>query len=254
MMMGAMHEAHDSLARMIGKASRIVAFTGAGISTESGIADFRSPGGMWTQYKPVPFEDFLRSEEARREAWRRKFATRDAIDRATPNRGHQAIAKLAAGNRLESVITQNIDGLHQRSGVPDDLVIELHGNTTYAVCLDCGERHELDAIWEAFAVDETLPLCGPCGGLVKTATISFGQPMPETEMHRAEAATLACDLFLAIGSSLTVQPAAMFPLLAKQNGARLVILNREPTDLDGYADLVLNQEIGPTLGDAVGVN
>ena len=253
MMMGVMEKAHDALGRMIAEASRIIAFTGAGISTESGIADFRSPGGIWDRYKPVPFDDFLRSETARRDAWRRKFATRDAIDTATPNRGHQAIARLAALSRLECVITQNIDGLHQRSGLPDDLVIELHGNTTYAVCLDCGERHELDAIWQAFAVDETLPLCGSCGGLVKTATISFGQPMPETEMRRAEAATLACDLFLAIGSSLTVQPAAMFPLLAKQNGAKLIILNREPTELDGYADLVLNQEIGPTLGDAVGV-
>ncbi len=254
MMMGAMDKAQDALGRMIGEASRIVAFTGAGISTESGIPDFRSPGGMWDQYKPVPFDDFLRSEEARREAWRRKFATREAVDQATPNRGHRAIAKLAAENRLESVVTQNIDGLHQRSGLADNRVIELHGNTTYAVCLDCGERHELDAIWRAFAVDETPPLCGPCGGLVKTATISFGQAMPEVAMRRAEAATLACDLFLAIGSSLTVQPAAMFPLLAKQNGAGLVILNREPTDLDGYADLVLNQEIGATLGDAVGVN
>jgi NAD-dependent deacetylase len=152
------------------------------------------------------------------------------------------------------VITQNIDGLHQRSGLADDLVIELHGNTTYAICLDCAERHELDAIWQAFAIDEAPPLCTRCGGLVKTATISFGQPMTEAEMRRAEAATLACDLFLAIGSSLTVQPAAMFPILAAQNGAKLVILNREPTELDGYADLVLNCEIGPTLGEAATVD
>ena len=245
---------HDTLGRMIGEAARVVAFTGAGISTESGIPDFRSPGGMWDKYKPVPFDDFLRSDEARREAWRRKFATRDAIERAAPNRGHRAIAALAAKNKLSGVITQNIDGLHQLSGLADDLIIELHGNTTYAVCLDCGERHELDAIWRRFSADETPPLCGRCGGLVKTATISFGQAMPEVEMRRAEEATLACDLFLAIGSSLTVQPAAMFPLLAAQNGAKLVILNREATPLDEYADLVLNQEIGPTLGDAVGVD
>lgn len=253
-MMGVMAKHIDRLARMIGEASRMVAFTGAGISTESGIPDFRGPGGMWSKYRPVPFDDFLRSDEARREAWRRKFATRDAIDQAAPNRGHRAIAALAAENKVSGVITQNIDGLHQLSGLPDDLIIELHGNTTYAVCLDCGERHELDAIWRAFAIDETPPLCGRCGGLVKNATISFGQPMPEAEMRRAETATLDCDLFLAIGSSLTVQPAAMFPLLAKQNGAKLVILNREPTALDGYADLVLNQEIGPTLGEAVGVD
>lgn len=238
---------------MIAAASRIVAFTGAGISTESGIADFRSPGGMWSKYKPVPFDDFLRSDDSRREAWRRKFATREAIEQAAPNRGHRAIAALAAKGKLISVITQNIDGLHQLSGLGDDLVIELHGNTTYALCLDCNKRHELDAIWKAFEIDETPPLCNRCGGFVKTATISFGQSMPEAEMQRAEAATLACDLFLAIGSSLTVQPAAMFPLIAKQNGADLVILNRESTELDGYADLVLNREIGPTLGDAVGI-
>ena len=243
----------DALGRMIAEASRVVAFTGAGISTESGIPDFRSPGGIWSQYRPVPFDDFLRSQEARRDAWRYKFATREAIDAAIPNRGHRAIAVLAVANKVSAVITQNIDGLHQRSGLGDDLVIELHGNTTYAACLDCGERHELDSIWRAFAEDETPPLCALCGGYVKTATISFGQSMPEAEMRRAEAATLACDLFLAIGSSLTVQPAAMFPLLAKQNGAKLVILNREPTALDGYADLVINREIGPTLGDAVGV-
>ena len=240
-MMTLMAKDMDALGRMIAEATRVVAFTGAGISTESGIPDFRGPGGMWSKFRPVPFDDFLRSEEARREAWRRKFATHSAIEAAAPNRGHRAIAALAAENKVSAVITQNIDGLHQRSGLPDDLVIELHGNTTYAVCLDCAERHELDAIWRAVAIDETPPLCGPCGGLVKTATISFGQAMPESEMRRAEAATLACDLFLAIGSSLTVQPAAMFPRLAKQNGAQLVILNREPTALDGYADLVLNQ-------------
>ena len=254
MMMSAMAKDIDRLAQMIGQAARLVAFTGAGISTESGIPDFRGPGGMWSQYRPVPFDDFLRSDEARREAWRRKFETREAIDQAAPNRGHRAIAALAAEDKLAGVITQNIDGLHQLSGLPDDLIIELHGNTTYAVCLDCAERHELDAIWRAFAIDETPPLCNRCGGLVKTTTISFGQSMPEAEMQRAEAATLACDLFLAIGSSLTVQPAAMFPLMAAQNGAKLVILNREPTALAGYADLVLNREIGPTLGDAVGVD
>mgnify|MGYP002527845472 FL=1 len=253
-MMTLMAKEMDALGRMIAEATRVVTFTGAGISTESGIPDFRGPGGMWSKFRPVPFDDFLRSEEARREAWRRKFATRDAIEAAAPNRGHRAIAKLAADGKVSGVITQNIDGLHQLSGLADDLVIELHGNTTYATCLDCHERHELDAIWRAFAIDQAPPLCVACGGLVKTATISFGQSMPEAEMRRAEAATLGCDLFLAIGSSLTVKPAAMFPLLAAQNGAKLVIINREPTALDGYADLVLNREIGPTLGDAVGVD
>ncbi len=239
---------------MLDAGRRAVVFTGAGISTESGIPDFRSPGGIWTKYRPVDFADFLRSEDMRREAWRRKFATHGAVQDAKPNLGHRAVAELVRRGKVPSVITQNIDGLHQRSGVPDDRVIELHGNTTYARCLDCGERHELAPIQSAFLADETLPLCRACGGLVKTATISFGQQMPDDAMRRAEAESLRCDLFLAIGSSLTVYPAAGFPALAKHNGASLVILNREPTELDPLADLVLNAEIGPTLGAAVGVD
>ena len=163
------------------------------------------------------------------------------------------MAELIHRNDVNCVITQNIDGLHQKSGIPDERIVELHGNTTYASCLDCGLRHELGPIFEDFARDETLPVCGECGGIVKTATVSFGQTMPQAAMERAETETLRCDLFLAVGSSLVVYPAAGFPVLARQNGARLVIINREPTDLDGLADLVLNGEIGPTLGEAVGV-
>ncbi len=242
------------LRRLIDAARRAVVFTGAGISTESGIPDFRSPGGIWSKFQPVDFRDFLSSEEMRREFWRRKFATHPAIEQAEPSRGHRAVAELARRGTVSSVVTQNIDGLHQRSGVPDDMVIELHGNTTYARCLRCGERCELAPIWEAFSVDETLPVCGACGGLVKTATISFGQQMPADAMRRAEEETLSCDLFLAVGSSLTVYPAAGFPALAKRNGARLVIINREPTELDSLADLVVHGEIGPTLGAAVDVD
>jgi NAD-dependent deacetylase len=152
------------------------------------------------------------------------------------------------------VITQNIDGLHQASGIPDDKVIELHGNGTYARCLECWERYELEPIRAAFLADETLPVCEACGGVVKTATISFGQSMPEVAMAAAERETLAADLCLVLGSSLVVFPAAGFPVLAKRNGARLAIVNREPTDLDTMADLVLNAEIGDTLGAAVGNN
>ena len=173
---------------------------------------------------------------------------------AEPNRGHRAVAELIRRNDENCVITQNIDGLHQKSGIADGRVVELHGNSTYATCLDCGARHELAPIFADFARDECLPVCIKCEGIVKTATVSFGQSMPPAAMERAEAETVACDLFLAIGSSLVVHPAAGFPVLAKQNGARLVIINREPTDLDGLADLVLNEEIGPTLGDAVGVS
>jgi NAD-dependent deacetylase len=244
----------DDLRRMIAEAERIVAFTGAGISTESGIPDFRSPGGIWTKYKPIEFGDFLASAEARRESWRRKFASEETMRKATPNAGHRALARLVEEGRMIAVVTQNIDGLHQASGVPDDRVIELHGNSTYAACLDCRRRYELDWVREIFAVGERLPHCTACGGIIKTATISFGQAMPEAEMDRAREATLAADFFIVLGSSLVVYPAAGFPILAKRNGSRLAIVNREPTDQDELADLVINAEIGATMSRAVGVN
>lgn len=245
----------DQLRDMLGNARRTVVFTGAGISTESGIPDFRSPGGIWTRFKPIDYQDFVSSVEARRETWRRKIETDKSMTVAEPNRGHLAVAALVRRGVVSHVITQNIDGLHQRSGIPAEQVIELHGNATYAKCLECGHRHEIEPIKAAFARDETLPICHACeSDLVKTATISFGQAMPEAEMRRAEAATLECDLFIAVGSSLVVYPAAGFPVVAKRNGARLAIVNREATDLDDMADLVVNAEIGPTLGGAVGLN
>jgi NAD-dependent deacetylase len=244
----------DELRRMIAEATSIVAFTGAGISTESGIPDFRSPGGIWTKFKPIEFGDFLASAEARRESWRRKFASDETMRKATPNAGHRALARLVEQGKMTAVVTQNIDGLHQASGVPDGKVIELHGNSTYAACLDCRRRYELDWVREIFAVDERLPLCTGCGGIIKTATISFGQSMPEAEMERAREVTLAADLFIVLGSSLVVYPAASFPILAKRNGSRLVIVNREPTDQDEMADLVINAEIGATMSRTVGVN
>lgn len=242
------------LAALIEEASRIVAFTGAGISTESGIPDFRSPGGIWTKMAPIEFDDFLASEEMRRETWRRKRVLDKDFQAARPNRGHRALAELVRSGRCACIITQNVDGLHQASGVDDGRVVELHGNSTYASCLDCGRRYELGPIFEAFERDETLPTCAACGGLVKTATISFGQPMPAEPMRRAEGETLACDLFIVLGSSLVVYPAAGFPVLAKRRGAKLVIVNREPTDQDFHADLVLHEDIGPTMGAAVGVD
>jgi NAD-dependent deacetylase len=245
----------DNLRDLLAGAKRAVVFTGAGISTESGIPDFRSPGsGLWTKYKPIYFDDFVRSEDMRRESWRRKFAMENVLDGAKPNRGHLAVAQLVRRGLVTHVITQNIDNLHQDSGVPDEQVIELHGNNSYARCLGCHERFEIDPIREAFLRDETLPVCDHCGGMIKTAVISFGQSMPEREMLRAQQAVLACDLMLVAGSSLVVFPAAGFPAIAKQNGAKLVIVNREPTELDDMADLVLNTELGPTLGAAVGLN
>jgi len=245
--------ADATLREALATARRAVVFTGAGVSTECGIPDYRSPGGIWTRYRPVAFADFLASADMRREFWRRKFATHETIAAAVPGRGHRAIAALIARGVVSCVITQNVDGLHQRAGVAEDRVVELHGNTTYARCLECGRRYALAPIRRAFLAAGTLPECAECGGLVKTATISFGQTMPAAEMRRAEAASLACDLFLVVGSSLRVQPAAGFPLLAKRAGARLVIVNREPTPLDGYADQVLQGEIGPLLGAAAGV-
>lgn len=242
-----------SLHLMIQQARRVVIFTGAGISTESGIPDFRSPGGIWTKNQPIEFSDFLSSEDMRREAWRRKIAIDKVMSAAQPNRGHRAVAELVKRGKASAVITQNIDNLHQNSGIAPEKVIELHGNGTYASCLDCGQRYELAPIYSAFERDETLPICRTCEGIVKTATISFGQAMPEGPMRRAEEETLACDLFIAIGSSLVVYPAAGFPALAKRNGAKLVILNREATPLDPMADLTVHEEIGAALGEAADV-
>jgi NAD-dependent deacetylase len=242
------------LARTIDAARRVVVFTGAGISTESGIPDFRSPGGIWTRMAPIDFSDFLASQEARRETWRRRFAMEDTFREARPNRGHRAVAELVRRGKVTSVITQNIDGLHQAAGVADDRVVELHGNTTYAHCLDCGSRYELAPLRVAFERDGDAPICDDCGGFVKTATISFGQAMPVEAMRRAEIETLAADLFIVAGSSLVVYPAAVCPELAKRNDASLVIINREPTGLDRIADLVLNRSIGETLGVAVGID
>jgi len=242
------------LARFLADARRLVVFTGAGISTESGIPDFRSPGGVWSRMKPIYFQEFVASAEKRREAWERAFAGRAGWTGREPNAGHHAVARLVAQGKAACVITQNVDNLHQASGVPAEKVIELHGNASYAKCLECEERHELAELKEGFLKAGEIPYCRRCGGLVKTATISFGQAMPAEPMARAEAAARDCDAFLVLGSSLVVYPAAGFPLLARQNGARLAIVNREPTDLDGFADLVLHDEIGPAMTAAVAAN
>jgi NAD-dependent deacetylase len=240
-----------ALADMIRESRRIVVFTGAGISTESGIPDFRSPGGIWTRMQPISFQDYLSDPQARRLSWQRRLEMEETWRTVRPNAGHHAVADLVAQGKASHVITQNIDGLHQLSGVPDEKLIELHGSTRYAICLDCGTRIEVADVLGHFTAHGDAPVCTQCGGLVKTATISFGQPMPEGEMARAEAAVKACDLMLVLGSSLTVYPAAGFPLLAKRMGAGLVILNREPTPLDPQADLAINAEIGPTLQSVI---
>ncbi len=225
----------------------MVVFTGAGISTESGIPDFRSPGGIWSRMQPIPFQDFLADPEARRLTWQRRLEMEETWRKVEPNDGHRSVAALVARGHASHVITQNIDGLHQISGVPDGQVIELHGTTRRAACLDCGTHADIAAVLAHFQTRGQVPDCAACGGLIKTATISFGQAMPELEMARAETATLNCDLMLVLGSSLAVYPAAGFPLLAKRNGARLVIVNRDETPQDDIADLALRAEIGPTM-------
>jgi NAD-dependent deacetylase len=240
-----------ALADMLRRARRAVVFTGAGISTESGIPDFRSPGGIWTRMMPVQFQDYVADPEARRLSWERRFEMEETWNAVKPNAGHLAVAELVRRGIAAAVITQNIDNLHQAAGVPESRVIELHGNTRYAKCLTCQTRAEIADIRLHFDTHGEPPNCKFCGGIIKTATISFGQAMPEEEMARAEEASLAADLFLVAGSSLVVYPAAAFPLVAKRAGARLVILNREETEQDPYADLVLRREIGPTLTAAV---
>jgi len=242
----------ERLGEMIATASTIVPFTGAGISTESGIPDFRSPGGLWSRNRPIPFDEFVASQEARNEAWRRRFAMEATFTAARPGRGHRALAALYKAGKVPGIITQNIDNLHQASGVARDAVVELHGNTTYAQCIACEKRHDLDWVKLRFERSGMAPDCDDCGAPVKTATISFGQPMPEDAMRRASQLARSCDLFVVIGSSLVVWPAAGMPLLAKESGARLVIINREPTEQDDEADLVIHHDIGETLAPFVG--
>lgn len=236
----------DDLAQRLRESTAITVFTGAGISTESGVPDFRSKDSPWLRHPPLPYAEFLASEEARREAWRRKFIMDDMYRGARPSRGHRAIVRLKETGRLNHAITQNIDGLHHASGLEAHEVTELHGNGTYAACLSCGSRHDLAPIRTALESEDRLPVCG-CGGIVKSATIAFGQSMPVEAMRRAARAASDCDLFLVLGSSLVVQPAATFPVIARQEGAQLIIINREPTPLDGHADLVLRHDIGEAL-------
>jgi NAD-dependent deacetylase len=240
-------EGRERFAALVGEARCLVPFTGAGLSTDAGIPDFRSPGGLWTKNKPIGFEDFLASAEARREAWRRRFAMEEVFGGAEPTSGHRAVASWVREGRAPAVITQNIDNLHQDSGLDEDEVVEIHGNTTFATCLVCGLRHELSWIRPRFEASGEPPGCRACDGILKTATISFGQAMPAEAMRRAMNLAGRCDLFVALGTSLVVQPAASLPLMAKKAGASLVILNREATPLDNVADLVLRGCIAPVL-------
>lgn len=236
---------HETLAHWIRNARTMVAFTGAGMSTESGIPDFRSPGGIWSQSQPVLFDEFLRSAEARHEYWRQKAIAHADFVAAAPNVGHEVLTKWEAVGRLHGVITQNIDGLHQEAGSRS--VLELHGTARWVACLDCEERFEPDPLVESFLSTDEVPPCPKCGGLLKHATVSFGQALPEEVLAKAMQWSRRCDVFLAMGSSLVVEPAASLPRLAAGSGARLVIVNRDATDQDGSAALVFHASIGETL-------
>ena len=243
----------DTVANMVLEAKRVVVFTGAGHSTESGIADFRSPGGIWDRFDPNEFtyQKFLSSEVSREKYWEFSKLLWPTIDRAEPNRGHYAIAELHHIGRLDCVITQNIDGLHQKSGIPEEKVIELHGTMKWVICLECGRRYPREEIQRRLELGEKVPRCDDCGGITKPAIIAFGQPMPERETREAERKAATCDLFLVAGSSLVVYPAAQMPLIAKDNGASLVIINLTPTPHDRYADMVINEKTGEALPQIV---
>ena len=228
-------------------ASRIVGFTGAGISTESGVSDFRSPNGVWARNRTVYFQEFISNEEDRIEAWRQKVESWPEMRDAKPNSGHMALVELYRAGKLSAMITQNIERLHQRSGIPAEIVFELHGTTIEAMCLSCVDRIDMEEAVARVEGGEKAPQCRKCGGLLKPATVSFGQPMPQRVVLAAQQAAESCDLFLAVGSSLVVQPAASLPVIARNAGAKLIIVNREETPVDSAADLVLHGEIGDIL-------
>lgn len=246
-----MDDAIRALAALLRPATRILVFTGAGMSTESGIPDFRSPGGVWDRYPIVYFDEFLRDEEARKRYWLRSRETYPVLARAEPNPAHYAIAELERRGQVLAVVTQNIDGLHARAGTSPDKLIELHGNNLAVVCLDCGARTPREAIQAELVAGVEVPRCARCGGLLKNTTVSFGEPLPAEALQRATLAALTCDLCLVVGSSLVVYPAADIPVLAAQQGAPLAIVNATPTPLDATADLVVRGRAGEVLPAAV---
>jgi NAD-dependent deacetylase len=239
----------ETVAEWVAASERVIVFTGAGISTESGIQDFRSPGGLWEQWNPdeLTYDKFMTSRASREHYWGFSRAIWPTMASAKPNQGHYAIAELHKLGKLDGVITQNVDGLHQAGGVPDDKVIELHGSIRWVYCLTCGKkwpRTEIEARMER--TGEKAPEC-ECGGFLKQATISFGQSLPARAIEVAEMKSSSCEVFIVAGSSLVVYPAAQMPMIARQNGAKLVIITLSETPYDGYADAVINEKTGPTL-------
>jgi NAD-dependent deacetylase len=244
-----MEEQLKQIAQWIIRSKRMVVFSGAGLSTESGIPDFRSPGGVWDKYNPEDFyfQNFLASETSREKYWQMATEMYEPMKKAQPNLAHLAIAEMERLGKLDCVITQNIDGLHFKAGNSEEKVIQLHGTAMYVTCLSCGKRYDRDGIQGRLQKGLKVPYCDDCGGPLKPATISFGQPMPERETQEAYHRSSLSDLFIVIGSSLVVQPAASIPLEAKRNGAKLVIINRDPTPYDHMADIVIHDQAGPTM-------
>jgi NAD-dependent deacetylase len=240
----------DEVARLISGAKKVVVFVGAGLSTESGIPDFRSPGGVWDRYDPADFDfqNFLSRESSREKYWQMATEMYEAMKDAQPNSGHMAVAELERLGKLDCLITQNIDGLHFKAGNSGEKVLELHGTAMHVACLSCQKRYDRGSIQERVAAGEKAPRCDSCGGLLKPATISFGQSMPERETAEAFRRSAACDVFIVIGSSLVVYPAAQMPVEAKRAGAKLIIINRDATPCDSMATIVLRGPAGPTMG------
>ncbi len=226
------------------KSHDVVFFTGAGVSTESGVPDFRSPGGVWTRYQPVYFQDFICSEAARVRHWKLKKETYELYKNVKPNIAHFAISDFEKRGQLLGLITQNVDGLHSLAGVSDEKLVELHGTDRLVRCLDCQKDFEAAAIYEGLGEDFTPPACDACGGFLKSATISFGQSMPVDAMEQAKTWSEQAEVFIVLGSSLQVQPAASFPVVAKRRGSLLAIINRDETPLDDLADFNHHGSIG----------
>jgi len=235
----------QQIAEWLTEAQSAVVFTGAGVSTESGIPDFRSPGGVWSRRQPIMFDQYRSDPLAQIEYWKQRAETHVEFTSARPNVAHEAFARWEQTGRIRGLITQNIDGLHQLAG--SQSILELHGTARQVGCLECGARYDADVMVRQFQETQVVPPCTRCGGLTKHATISFGQPLPVEVLRTAMRWSREADLFLAVGSSLVVTPAADLPALAKESGARLVILNRESTPLDGIADLVVRTGIGEAI-------
>jgi NAD-dependent deacetylase len=242
----------EQLREFIDKSRRIVGFTGAGVSTDSGIPDYRSQGGIWDRYRPVYFQEFLEDEEKRLLYWKRKFDLWPAVEAAVPGPGHRFFADLYHDGKLTGLITQNIDGLHEKSGLPPEIIVNLHGTAIKTACLDCGTQLDSGEVYRSFDLADGAPRCGECGGLLKPATISFGQTLDPRSLERAETLAGSCDLLVAMGSTLVVYPAASLPASAQAHGAKLAVVTLSQTPYDAEADVAIHRPISEVVRSIAG--